>query len=165
MCLLIKGAFVQTVFSQGALFEVEKVMFCRGVENMNPIGVFQSNADIQKGDPIYVWMQIRGNEAAIKMLEAWQSLPVYYSWIPAGGGQTGLVDIGIKQRHFARQINALKWEVEKNGYFTWRTYGYSRNLSDGRWTISILDRNKRMVKEIPPPANSVCRPIIAVAMK
>ena len=140
---------------------VEKAVFCRTVDHLNPVGIFSASAVIHKEEPLYIWIRVRGNDEAIRMLKSWKRLPIYYSWVK--GAQTGLVDIGIKPQRFSQTIlKALEWQVADHGYFTWRTYGYSQHLSDGNWSVSLLDANKKIIREIPPPVNRVFKPTIAV---
>jgi hypothetical protein len=160
---LIGSAMCSTAFAEGSI-SVEKSAFCTAVDHLNPVGVFKTTAVIEKGEPLYFWMRVRGSEGALKMLESWRRLPIYYTWVK--GGQTGLVDIGIKPSQFSPStLQRLKWEFEQKGYFTWRTYGYSQHLSTGNWEVSVLDGNRKIVKVIPPPVNNVFRPSIELVIK
>lgn len=144
----------------GQLLYVEDFKFCQDVAQHQPVGILGDSARLKEGERLYVWFKMRGDERALKVLETWQRLPIYYTWTPEGGINTGLVDIGIKTNNWSEHLERLKGQCRENGYFTWRTYGYSRHLHEGQWYISILDINKKIIHEIPPPANLVCRPKI-----
>lgn len=146
-----------------SIIVVERIVFCRSVTNLMPVNpIREGTVAIPKGEPLYIWMEIRGDLRALRMLEYRRSLPVYYAWKREGAGHTGLVDIGIKEKNWKQQLDGLKSEMVNAGYWTWRTKGYSCHLSEGNWEITLLDANKRIVPFSPPPHGRVCRPKITV---
>ena len=128
------------------LFEVERESFCRSVRSYEPMDPFSGVAEIKKGEGVFLWMEIKAGERALTMLEAKGQMPIYHAWA-SEIGVTDLIDVGITKERWIEQGNAIRNEVKRQGFFTWRTQSYKRNLKEGRWYVSILDSNKRPVRK------------------
>jgi hypothetical protein len=161
-CALGVGLIFVSPATGQSLIHVEELAFCQDVDRSThqPVGIFWQNATVSKGKPLYFWVKVRGDDRALARLRAWHSLPIYYAWVPVNGGHTGLVDIGIKTNNWASHLKGLELEVANQGYFTWRTFGYSQHLWEGQWNVTILDSARKLVQRVPPPVNQVCRPEI-----
>ena len=128
------------------LFEVERESFCRNVRGYEPTDPFSGVAEIKKGVGVFLWMEIKAGERALTMLEAKGQMPIYHAWA-SEIGVTDLIGVGITKERWIEQGNAIRNEVKRQGFFTWRTQSYKRNLKEGRWYVSILDSNKRPVRK------------------
>jgi hypothetical protein len=126
------------------LFEVERESFCRSVQGHEPLDPFSGMADIKKGDGIFLWIEIKAGERALTMLEAKGQMPIYHAWASEIGVED-MIDVGITKEKWSEQANAIRNELRRHGYFTWRTQSFKRNFKEGRWYVSILDANKRPV--------------------
>jgi hypothetical protein len=127
-----------------SLFEVERESFCKNIQDREPISPFSGVAEIRKGEGVFLWMEIRAGERALTMLEAKGQMSIYHAWA-SEVGVTDVIDIGVTKERWLEQAGAIKGEVKKQGFFTWRTQSFKRNLKEGRWYVSILDANKRPV--------------------
>lgn len=128
------------------LFEVEREAFCREVRDHEPQTLFSGVAEIRKGEGLFLWMEIKVGERALTMLEAKREMPVYHAWA-SEIGVIDLINIGIMKEKWLEQADAIRNEVKRRGFFTWRTQSYKRNLKEGRWYVSVLDANKKPVKK------------------
>jgi hypothetical protein len=129
-----------------SLFEVERESFCRRVQDFEPVIPFSGVAEMKKGEGLFLWMEIKAGERALTMLEAKGEMPVYHAWA-SEIGVIDLINIGIMKEKWLEQTNAIRNEVKRRGFFTWRTQSYKRNLKEGRWYVSVLDANKKPVKK------------------
>jgi len=126
------------------LFEVERESFCRSVQGHEPLDTFSGMAYLKKGDGIFLWIEIKAGERALTMLEAKGQMPIYHAWA-SEIGVTDMIDVGITKENWSEQASAIRNELRRHGYFTWRTQSFKRNFKEGRWYVSILDANKRPV--------------------
>jgi len=143
--LLVLFIFETNAHAQ-PLFEVERESFCRSVRSYEPMDPFSGVAEIKKVEGVFLWMEIKAGERALTMLEAKGQMPIYHAWA-SEIGVTDLIDVGITKERWIEQGNAIRNEVKRQGFFTWRTQSYKRNLKEGRWYVSILDSNKRPVRK------------------
>jgi hypothetical protein len=142
------------------LFEVERESFCRRVQDYEPVIPFSGVAEMKMGEGLFLWMEIRAGERALTMLEAKGEMPVYHAWA-SEIGVIDLINIGITKKKWLEQADAVRNEVKQRGFFTWRTQSYKRNLTEGRWYVSVLDANKKPVKK-SGSGTEVFRPEIVV---
>ncbi|MDI7259234.1 MAG: DUF2914 domain-containing protein [Thermodesulfobacteriota bacterium] len=142
------------------LFEVEREAFCREVRDHEPVDSLSGFAKIRKGGGLFLWMEIKAGERALTMLEAKGEMPVYHAWA-SGVGITDMINIGITKERWLEQADAIRSEVKKRGFFTWRTQSFKRNFREGDWYVSVLDANKRTVKKTGSGAEAF-RPEIVV---
>jgi hypothetical protein len=129
------------------LFEVQRESFCKAIQGREPISPFSGDAEIKKGEAVFLWMEITAGERALTMLEAKKQMPIYHAWA-SEFGVTDMIDIGITKEKWLEQADAIRSEFKKRGFFTWRTQSMKRNFKEGRWYISILDANKRPVRKV-----------------
>jgi hypothetical protein len=139
-------AFFTNLSMAQPLFEVEREAFCREVRDHEPQHPFSDLAEVRKGEGLFLWMEIRAGERALTMLEAKGELPIYHAWA-SEAGVIDLINIGITKERWLEQADAIRGEVNRRGFFTWRTQSYKRNLKEGRWYVSVLDANKKPVKK------------------
>jgi hypothetical protein len=128
------------------LFEVERESFCKGIHDREPVNHFSNVAEIKKGEEVFLWMEIKGGERALTMLEAKGQMSIYHAWA-SERGVTDMIDIGITKERWLEQASAIKNQFRKQGFFTWRTYSTKRNFKEGRWYVSVLDANKKPVRK------------------
>lgn len=128
------------------LFEVERESFCRSVQGHEPVDPFSEVAEIKKGDGVFLWTEVKAGERALTMLEAKGQMPIYHAWA-SEIGVTDLIDIGITKERWLEKADAIRNEVKRRGFFTWRTQSFKRNFKEGRWYVSVLDANKRPVSK------------------
>ncbi|MBM4322079.1 MAG: DUF2914 domain-containing protein [Deltaproteobacteria bacterium] len=142
------------------LFEVTREAFCREVRDREPQQPFSDFAEVRKGDGLFLWMEIKAGERALTMLEAKGELPIYHAWA-LEVRVLDLINIGITKERWLEQADAIRGEVNRRGFFTWRTQSYKKNLKEGRWYVSVLDANKKPVKKLGS-GTEVFRPEIVV---
>jgi hypothetical protein len=128
------------------LFEVERESFCKGILEREPVDPFTGVAEIKKGEGVFLWMEIKAGERALTMLEAKGQMPIYHAWA-SERWVTDVIDIGIKERDWIEQADAIRNQVRRQGCFTWRTQSSKRNFREGRWYVSVLDANKKPVRK------------------
>jgi hypothetical protein len=128
------------------LFEVERESFCKGIREREPVDSFTGIAEIRKGEGVFLWMEIKAGERALTMLEAKGQMPLYHAWA-SQKWITDVIDIGIKKKDWTEQAEAIRKQVKKQGFFTWRTQSFKRNFKEGRWYVSVLDANKKPVRK------------------
>jgi hypothetical protein len=142
------------------LFEVERESFCKGVQDREPMNHFSNVAEIRKGEDVFLWMEIKGGERALTMLEAKGQMSIYHAWA-SEKGVTDIIDIGITKQRWLELANAMRNQFREQGFFTWRTYSAKRNFKEGRWYVSILDANKKPVRKVGPGTEAL-RPEIVI---
>ncbi len=137
---------ISTYASAQPLFEVERESFCRGVQDREPMNSFSNVAEIRKGEEVFLWMEIKGGERALTMLEAKGQMSIYHAWA-SEKGVIDIIDIGITKQRWLELANAMKNQFREQGFFTWRTFSAKRNFKEGRWYVSVLDANKKPVRK------------------
>jgi hypothetical protein len=142
------------------LFEVERESFCKGVQDREPMNSFSNVAEIRKGEDVFLWMEIKGGERALTMLEAKGQMSIYHAWA-SEKGVTDIIDIGITKQRWLELANAMRNQFREQGFFTWRTYSAKRNFKEGRWYVSILDANKKPVRKVGPGTEAL-RPELVI---
>lgn len=126
------------------LFEVERESFCRYIKGHEPVDPFVEVAEIKRGEGIFLWMEIVADKRALTMLEAKGELLIYHAWA-SDIGVTDIINIGIGKGLWEEKKVLIRDEFRRQGFFSWRTQSFKRNLKEGRWYISILDANKKPV--------------------
>lgn len=128
------------------LFEVQRAAFCKGVKEHEPVDIYEGSAEIQRGEKVFLWMEIKVDRRALRMLAAKGEMPIYHGWA-FRGRITELIKIGITKENWQEKQEALKSEVRKKGFFLWRTGSSRKGLKEGLWSVSILDANRHAVRE------------------
>ena len=145
--LILTTLFVLSTYGMAqSLFEVERESFCKGIQDREPMNLFSNVAEIRKGEDVFLWMEIKGGERALTMLEAKGQMSIYHAWA-SEKGVTDIIDIGITKERWIELSNAMKNQFREQGFFTWRTYSAKRNFKEGRWYVSVLDANKKPVRK------------------
>jgi len=144
--ILVVLHFLVPHASAQPLFEVERESFCRGVQDREPVNHFSNVAEIRKGEEVFLWMEIKGGERALTMLEAKGQMSIYHAWA-SEKGVIDIIDIGITKERWIELSGAMKNQFREQGFFTWRTYSVKRNFKEGRWYVSVLDANKKPVRK------------------
>ena len=121
---------------------------------------FSNVAEIRKGEDVFLWMEIKGGERALTMLEAKGQMSIYHAWA-SEKGVTDIIDIGITKERWLELANAMRNQFREQGFFTWRTYSAKRNFKEGRWYVSVLDANKKPVRKVGPGTEAF-RPEIVI---
>jgi len=129
------------------LFEVERESFCKGVREWEPVDPLTGTAEMGKGEGLFLWMEIKAGERALTMLEAKGQMPIYHAWA-SEKGITDIIDIGINEKNWMEKADAIRNQLKRQGFFTWRTYSAKRNFRGGRWYVSILDANRKPVRKV-----------------
>ncbi len=151
---------ISTYASAQPLFEVGRESFCKGVQDREPMNSFSNIAEIRKGEEVFLWMEIKGGERALTMLEAKGQMSIYHAWA-SEKGVTDIIDIGITKERWLELANAMRNQFREQGFFTWRTYSAKRNFKEGRWYVSILDANKKPVRKVGPGTEAL-RPELVI---
>jgi hypothetical protein len=91
------------------------------------------------GRPVYLSMTLDGTQAAIDRMQAGAPLAIQVHWTrdnagTAPGAPDLITDLTIGRPGLA---SALDGEVNRSGYFEWRTWARKDNLSPGPWTVSV----------------------------
>lgn len=101
--------------------------------------------------PLYLWMRIRGGQAALDRLEADGRLPIYHQWFrdaiygTSAEGASAMID-NIKLEAGRREIlGSLQREVDRRGYFDWRTWSRKDNIRRGNWRVRVVYGDNRPV--------------------
>jgi hypothetical protein len=128
------------------LFEVERESFCKVIREREPADSFAGVAELRKGEGVFLWMEIKAGERALTMLEAKGQIPIYHAWA-SEKWITDVIDIGIKEKDWIEYAVAIRTQIRRQGFFTWRTHSFKRNFKEGRWYVSVLDANKRPVRK------------------
>jgi hypothetical protein len=128
------------------LFEVERESFCKVIREREPVDPFTGMVEIRKGEGLFLWMEMKAAERALTMLEAKGQMPIYHAWA-SEKWITDVIDIGIKERDWTEYAVAIRNQIRRQGFFTWRTHSFKRNFKEGRWYVSVLDANKRPVRK------------------
>jgi hypothetical protein len=128
------------------LFEVERESFCKVIRDREPIDPFTGIAEIKKGEGIFLWMEIKAGERALTMLEAKGQMPIYHAWA-SEKRVADIIDIGITKERWMELASAIRSQFKQQGFFTWRTQSFKRNLKEGLWYVSVLDANKKPVRK------------------
>ena len=89
---------------------------------------------------------VKSGERALTMLEPKGQMPIYHAWA-SQKWITDVIDIGIKEKDWTEYAVAIRNQVRRQGFFTWRTQSFKRNFREGRWYVSVLDANKRPVRK------------------
>jgi hypothetical protein len=161
LALVLTAFFVLTTYGMAQpLFEVERESFCKGVQDREPMNHLSNVAEIRKGEDVFLWMEIKGGERALTMLEAKGQMSIYHAWA-SEKGVTDIIDIGITKQRWLELANAMRNQFREQGFFTWRTYSAKRNFREGRWYVSILDANKKPVRKVGPGTKAF-RPEIVI---
>jgi len=158
--VLVTLFFIYAHASAQPLFEVGRESFCKGVQDREPMNSFSNVAEIRKGEDIFLWMEIKGGERALTMLEAKGQMSIYHAWA-SEKGVTDIIDIGITKERWIELSGAMKNQFREQGFFTWRTYSAKRNFKEGRWYVSILDANRKPVRKVGPGTEAF-RPEIVI---
>ena len=145
LALLVFILFIPDIHAQ-PLFEVERESYCKAIHDRKPIDPFTGIAEIKKGEGVFLWMEIKAGERALTMLETKGRMPIYHAWA-SDVGVTDRIDIGIAKEKWLEQVDAIRDEFKKRGFFTWRTQSFKRNFREGRWYVSVLDANKKPVRK------------------
>jgi hypothetical protein len=128
------------------LFEVERESFCKAIREREPVDSFAGSAEIKRGEGVFLWMEMKAGERALTMLEAKGQMSIYHAWA-SEKWITDVIDIGIKEKDWAEHAVAIRNQVKRQGFFTWRTQSFKRNFKEGRWYVSVLDANKKPVRK------------------
>jgi hypothetical protein len=161
LALVLTAFFVLTTYGMAQpLFEVGRESFCKGVQDREPMNSFSNVAEIRKGEDVFLWMEIKGGERALTMLEAKGQMSIYHAWA-SEKGVTDIIDIGITKQRWLELANAMRNQFREQGFFTWRTYSSKRNFKEGRWYVSILDANKKPVRKVGPGTEAL-RPELVI---
>ena len=128
------------------LFEVERESFCKGIRDREPVDPFTGIAEIKKGEGVFLWMEIKAGERALTMLEAKGQMPIYHAWA-SEKRVADIIDIGITKERWMELASAIRSQFKQQGFFTWRTQSFKRNLKEGLWYVSVLDANKKPVRK------------------
>jgi len=128
------------------LFEVERESFCRLIREREPVDSLARIAQIKRGEGVFLWMEVKAGERALTMLEAKGQMPVYHAWA-SEKWITDVIDVGMKEEDWTEHAVAIRNQVKRQGFFTWRTHSLKRNLGEGHWYVSVLDANKKPVRK------------------
>jgi hypothetical protein len=160
--VLILIAFLMAISYGNAqpLFEVERESFCKAIREREPVNPFTGIAEIRRGEGIFLWMEIKGGERALTMLEARGQMPIYHAWA-SEKRVADIIDIGITKERWVELASAIRGQFRQQGFFTWRTQSFKRKFKAGLWYVSVLDANKKPVRKLGP-GQEAFRPEIVI---
>jgi hypothetical protein len=106
--------------------------------------------------PMFLWTKISGNEQALARLAANQ-LPLHHVWSRKtvvgrfGSPASEITDernVGIagERPGTTTLVDKLRWEIDTNGRFDWRTWSRKDNIGPGDWEVRILDHDRKPVR-------------------
>jgi hypothetical protein len=160
--VLILIAFLMAISYGNAqpLFEVERESFCKAIREREPVNPFTGIAEIRRGEGIFLWMEIKGGERALTMLEARGQMPIYHAWA-SEKRVADIIDIGITKERWMELASAIRSQFRQQGFFRWRTQSFKRKFKAGLWYVSVLDANKKPVRKLGP-GQEAFRPEIVI---
>ncbi len=95
--------------------------------------------------PIYLWNMLRGSAEAIAQIKTAGKLPIRHKWfrtsysgVTAQGVETPVIDDIALHAGYKSLLEQLEGEVNRQGYFEWRTWSRKINVSRGLWTVRIV---------------------------
>lgn len=145
-----------------SMVSVVSYSFARRIENLEPRDPVRDPAILKPGENLHLWLEIQVNHAGLKYLRALGKLPVYIRWGRDGWLTDPPHDIGIAPDAWDSRQNGINWKARQGGgTFTWRTNANKATPINGRYYVTVLDANRRVVTTIDLPSEPF-RPEIAV---
>lgn len=159
--LVCSFLFVESAWAD-SLVSISRHTFCRKVVNLEAADVVSDPAQLKPGESLHLWLEIQINRAGLKYLRAIGKLPVYVRWGRDGWLTDPPFDIGISSDAWNANENGIILKASQgSGAFTWRTHTNKIASVNGRYYVSILDANKKVITSIDLPAMPT-RPEITV---
>jgi hypothetical protein len=91
---------------------------------------------IAPGRPLYLWMSLKGTQAAIDSMRANHGLTVQVNWVreAASGAPHLVTDLTVGRPGLT---GTLEQQVRRKGSFEWHSWARKDTLSPGTWTVSL----------------------------
>ncbi len=147
-----------------AMISIVRYAFCEQVSNLNALGEFADPAELGSGQHLNLWLEIRVNRQGVKHLNALKKLPIYARWGRNGWLTDPPLDIGIPTSVWEEKKDDIMSKIQSDGTFAWRTFTNKAAAIDGRYYVSILDANMKVVTSLDMPTTAF-RPGISVIRK
>lgn len=143
-CSLVVGTllFFHALTAQAQvlpLITVSKAVWTNKVVDRQYQHQYTENAPVA---PIYIWFELRGGPAAIDALRKDHQMPVTVRWtwfVGAGGeGYAGqLIHEYTLTVGNTQVIQRLADQVQRVGFFTWRTWAIEKQAAHGVWQAEL----------------------------
>ncbi len=125
-------------------FSITEVRFAWSIDaNDNPTDIVVSPSAI-KSLPIYAAFTVVGTQADIDALEEFGELPITLDW-RVNGTVVASPQVGIIPTDWIRDRNALEAEVQGQGFFTWRTFGFISSPIKKQLSIIVRDKTGNII--------------------
>jgi len=93
--------------------------------------------------PLNLWMLVKASPEALKALAKRGKLPIYHQWFrlaitgTSAEGATEMIDSIPLDAGRADLVTRLGLEVERRGFFDWRTWSRKDNIRAGNWLVRV----------------------------
>lgn len=152
-CLFVVSAIVLALLfspdavNADALFTVKEYSYCGNVKDLVPVDPYENPAEIRKGNPLWIWMEIDINRYGYAYLKRFGKFPVHAAWGKDGRLIGRLIDVGINSEQWEKNKHQIDSEFKSSAdsTFRWRTRAARDILAGGEYYISILDANRKAV--------------------
>jgi hypothetical protein len=117
--------------------EVAQWRWTEAIQDGQPVGNYQRIAPDQ---PLYLWFELHGSQAALDALRAGRTPRVVVRWHRLNGVTPGAPDlVTVLPVGVPNLADRLEHEVRERGYFDWPAWARKDTLSTGRWEVSLTD--------------------------
>lgn len=100
--------------------------------------------ETREGQPLYLWLRFRGEDAALDHLREQGKLPIVAQWFwypldsAIAEGEGELIDpVNLSVGRKAK-VAALEREIRARGWFDWITWSVKRNAISGFWEVRLV---------------------------
>lgn len=93
--------------------------------------------------PLNLWMLVKASPGALKALAERGKLPIFHQWFrlaiagTSAEGATEMIDSIALDAGRPDLLRQLGLEVERRGFFDWRTWSRKDNIRAGTWLVRI----------------------------
>ena len=148
--VLLCAGGARTLHADESELVVTEYAWSRGVDRASREHLKPAYTSAAPAKPLYLWIRVRGNRAALDRLVEEGALPLHHRWYRTIGSE--LIDedstfdkaLGIGSSK-ASTLRALQREVEQTGYFNWRTWSNKASISPGWWEVRIVSDDGEML--------------------
>jgi hypothetical protein len=128
-----------------------------------PIDIVDCNS-FDLPSPVYLWVRLRGDAAALDLLEQGQSIVIRHQWSidvgPIADSSTERADEDLTAGQIPPEyFKLLRREVAKFGAFDWRTWTTKKNLRTTSYKVNVLNRAANPI----PCAQSGCAVTVRIS--
>lgn len=147
--LILSGYLLPEQLQAKPLIEIVDLKWCRGItvsddqeKNKEPIDICE-NGGLFSGSKLYLWMKVKGYQEALDKLRQGGRVTIIQRWrFHYYGSESDRIDLSMRKLS-PDIINKLQQEINRKGYFDWRTWGAKDNLKARRYEVDFLDEYSR----------------------